>query len=130
MSLVYGSLSSELHQRFPQLAEEKYTSLIGNIDVDTEPFVLCGVVFSHYVIDLASSEDDESKRRVADFLEEMATSPDSHVTFLLKSELLPTLAKDQSTINGFWSLLGPLTRRYVTLLAPRFLRNVNLPSAG
>ena len=121
MNLAYESLSRELHQRFPQLAEQKYTSLIGNIDVDSEPFVLYGVVFSHYLIELANGGNDDSKRTAAAFLEEMAASPDSHVTFLLKSEILPILAKDQATIEVFWPLLGPLTRRCVSLLAPGFL---------
>lgn len=130
MSLVYASLSSELHQRFPQIAEQKYTNLIGDIDVDTEPFVLFGVVFGHYLVDLAKSADDESKREAAAFMEEMAASPDSHVTFLLNSELLPILTGEQATLDAFWHLLGPLTRRCVTLLAPKFLRNVSLPPAG
>lgn len=127
MNLAYEVLSSELHQRFPQLADPKYTSLIGNINVDTEPFALYGVVFNHYLIELANSGDDESKRNAAAFLEDMAASSDSHVTFLLTSELLPTLVRDQVTIDAFWPLLGAATRRRLKLLSPRLTANVTLP---
>lgn len=130
MNLTYEALSSELHERFPQLAEQKYTGLIGKINVDTEPFALYGVVFNHFLIELSTTRDDESKKNAAAFLEEMATSSDSHVVFLLTSELLPTLVKDQGTVDAYWPLLGPQTRRRASLLPPKFLRNVNLPSAG
>ncbi|HZY63279.1 MAG TPA: hypothetical protein VFE38_12220, partial [Edaphobacter sp.] len=81
MNLAYESLSTELHQRFPQLAEQRYTELIGNIDVDAEPFVLYGVVFNHYLIELADSGENKSKKDAAAFLEDMAASPDSYVAF-------------------------------------------------
>lgn len=129
MDFSYESLSRQLHQRFPQLSEQKYTSLIGNINVDAEPFVLFGVIFNHYVVELASSSDAGSKRNVATFLEDMASSSDSHVGFLFTSELLPTLVRDQATVDSFWPLLGPLTRRNIHLLPPRFLANINLPTS-
>jgi hypothetical protein len=128
VNLEYESLSDQLHQRFPKLAEQKYTSLIANINVDAEPFVLYGVIFNHYLIELARTGDDESKRNVADFLEEMAASSDSHVTFLLVSEILPTLVKDQLTIDSFWPLLGPLTCRDIRLLPSKVLSKIDLPS--
>jgi hypothetical protein len=130
VNLIYDSLSSQLHQRFPHLGENKYTDLVGNIDVDAEPYVLFGVIFNHYLIELANGNDYQKKKGVGIFLEEMAASSDSHVTFLLGSELLPTLVKEQATIDSFWSSLGPLTQRRVQLLPPRFLSKINLPSSA
>jgi hypothetical protein len=129
MNLAYESLSTQLHERFPRLAEPKYTSLIGNIDVDAEPFVLYGVIFNHYLKEIAASGEDGAKRDAAAFLEDMATSSDSHVTFLLTTELLPTLLQDQSTIESFWPFLGSTTRRQIGLLPPRFLRKISLPAS-
>ena len=127
MNLGYESLSTQLHERFPRLAEPKYTSLIGHIDVDTEPFVLYGVIFNHYLKEIAASGEVGAKRVAAAFLEDMATSLDIHVTFLLTTDLLPTLLQDQSTIESFWPFLGSTTRRQISLLPPRFLRNTRLP---
>lgn len=129
MNLVYDTLSSQLHHRFPQLAEQKYTSLVGNIDVDAEPFVLYGVVLNHYLIELVHSDDGEAKKGAAAFLEEMAASSDTHVTFLLTSEILPTLVRDQATINAYWPSLGHATRRQLTLLPPRFLTEIEFPTS-
>ncbi|HEV2709901.1 MAG TPA: hypothetical protein VGU67_06815 [Edaphobacter sp.] len=128
MKLAYESLSRQLHQRFPQLAKQEYTSLVGNIDVDAEPFVLYGVIFNRYLVELANGDDNKSKKDVATFLEEMAASSDSHVTFLLTSELLPTLIKDQAMIDAFWPFLGDLTRHCMSLMPPRFMAKINLPT--
>jgi hypothetical protein len=130
MNLAYESLSAQLHERFPQLAEPKYTSLIGNIDADSEPFVLYGVVFNHYLKEVAIGKNPQLTENAAAFLEDMSTSSDSHVEFLLTTELLPTLVSDQSTIDSFWPFLGPMTRRQMSLLPPKFLRKIDLPISG
>lgn len=129
MNLAFESLSNQLHERFPQLDDPRYTSLIGNINVDPEPFVLYGVIFNHYLKEIAGGEESALKKDAAVFLEEMAASSDSHVTFLLTSELLPTLVQDQSTIDSFWPFLGPKTRRQISLLPPRFLRKIDIPTS-
>jgi hypothetical protein len=128
MALMYISLNDQLNRRFPMLAEKKYTELIG--DIDAGPYVVYGVIFNRYLLGLAGGNNDKAKVDVAVFLEEMATSPDEKVTDLLASEVLPTLIGLQSTINAFWSLLGPATRRRLSLLRPKVSDQIKLPTSG
>jgi hypothetical protein len=128
VDLTYISLNDQLNQRFPMLAEKKYTELIGHIDAG--PYVVYGVIFNRYLLDLVSRSDAKAKEDAASFLEEMATSSDDRVTDLLKSEILPTLLGHQSTIDAFWSFLGPVTRRLLSLLPPKFYAGIELPRSS
>ena len=128
MSFAYRSLSAKLHERFPQLSAERYTALVGGISVDTEPFVLYGVIFNRFLEETASSSDDSAKKEVALFLEEMTDSEDGMVAFLLNTEVLPTLVKSQTTISSLWPILGSATRHRIRLLPPRLLSKIELPS--
>lgn len=128
MALTYISLNDQLNERFPTLAEKKYTELIGHIDAG--PYVVYGVIFNRYLLDLVSRNDVKAKEDAASFLEEMATSSDDRVTDLLKSEILPTLLGDQSTINAFWPFLGAVTRRLLSLQPPKFSSGIELPRSS
>ncbi len=74
MSFAYRSLSAKLHERFPQLSAEKYTALVGGISVDTEPFVLYGVIFNRFLEEIANGNDNSAKEEIALLLEEMTNS--------------------------------------------------------
>jgi hypothetical protein len=119
------SLNEQLRERFPVLEQPQYTALIGGIEAG--PYVVFGVVFNRFIVDLAGGSDLQSKRNAAAFLEEMATAPDGRVLDLLESEVLPTLLKSQGTVDAYWSLLGSATRRLLRLAAPRIAPDVALP---
>lgn len=127
MNLEYDSLNQQLGERLPALGEVRYKQLIGGIEAG--PYVVFGVIFNQYLVDLANEVDLRSRSEATAFIEEMAAARDVRVTDMLVSEVLPTLVRSQSMVDAYWPLLGTATRRRLKLLSPRLTANVELPSA-
>lgn len=127
MNLEYDSLNQELRQQLPAVGEPRYTQLIGGIEA--EPYVVFGVIFNRYLVDLAREDDLQSRSAVATFIEDMADARDERVSDMLTSEVLPTLVGSQMVLDAYWPLLGAATRRRVRHLRPRLTANVELPSS-
>jgi len=125
VELVYSSLNEELRERFPILEQPQYTALIGGIEAG--PYVVFGVLFNRYLVDLATGSDPLTRVRVAMLIEEMAAAKDSRVSDLLTTEVLPTLLGSQATFDAYWPLLGVATRRRLRLIGPRVAPDVELP---
>lgn len=128
MNLEYSSLNRQLRKRFPVLNEPQYTKMIGGISAG--PYVVFGILFNQYLVDIAHGDDLDGKSVAAGFIEAMAATPDERVSNMLISEVLPTLVESQAMVNAYWSLLGPSTRRRMRMLSPRLTANVEFPSSG
>ncbi len=126
MNLEYDSLNQQLLQRLPVLGEPRYTQLIGGIEAG--PYVVFGVIFNHYLVDLAKENDLQGRAGAAAFVEDMAVARDGRVSDMLASEVLPTLVGSQVVLDAYWPLLGAATRRRLRHLRPRLTANVELPS--
>ena len=107
--------------------ESRYTQLIGGIEAG--PYVIFGVMFNQYLVDLTKKDDLQARSGAAMFIEDMALARDERVPNMLVSEVLPTLVRSQAMVDAYWPLLGKATRRRVKLLSPRFTVNVELPSS-
>ena len=127
MKLDYSSLNERLWERFPVLKEPHYTQLIGNIEAG--PYVIFGVVFNRYLVDLAPGADLQAKAGVASFIDDMAASQDERVSDMLTTEVLPTILGNQAMVDAYWPLLGMAARRRLRLVDPRFSAKVELPSS-
>lgn len=126
LNIEFGTLNEQLREYFPILGQPRYTRLLEGIKA-AGAYVVFGVVFNHYIVDLATTSDPQAKDRVASFIEAMAASHDERVVDLLKLELLPTILQSQTLVDAYWPALGVATRRALRLLPPRFARNVELP---
>jgi hypothetical protein len=127
LKLAYSSLNERLWERFPVLKEPRYTQLIGGIEAG--PYVIFGVVFNRYLVDLAPGPDLLAKTEVASFIDEMATAQDEQVSDMLTTEVLPTILKNQAMVDTYWPLLGTASRHRLRLMDPRFSAKVELPSS-
>ena len=127
MKLEYSSLNERLWERFPVLTEPRYTQLIGGIEAG--PYIVYGVIFNRYLVDLAHGADLLAKARAASFINDMAVAQDERVTDMLTTEVLPTLLENQSMVDAYWPLLGVAARRRLRLMEPRFSRTVEIPSS-
>lgn len=128
MNLEYDSLNQQLRERLPPLGEPRYTQLIGGIEAG--PYVVFGVMFNRYLLDVANEDVYiQDRSGAAKFIEEMAVAPDTRVSDMLTSEVLPTLVRSQAMLDAYWSLLGTATRHRLKLLSPRLVANVELPSS-
>jgi len=126
LSLEYESLNRHLLEHLPALGDARYTQMIGGIEAG--PYVVFGVMFNQYLIDLAREGNPEAKAKASAFLEEMAAARDVRVPDMLVSEVLPTLVQTQSMVDAYWPLLGEATRHRIGLLPARFTSKVNLPA--
>jgi len=126
LNLQWGSLNQQLRKRFPVLWEPRYTQLIGHIEA--EPYIVFGIIFNRYLVDIAEENDVNAQADASAFIEEMAAAKDGYVIDMVVSEVLPTLVKSQNMLDSYWSLLGPATRRWLRLLPPRFIAEVELPT--
>lgn len=127
MNLEYDSLNQQLRQQLPVLGEPRYTQLIGGIEAG--PYVVVGVMFNQYLVDLAKGDDLQGRSGAATFIEDMAVAQDERVSDMLASEVLPTLVGSQVVLDAYWPLLGAATRRRLRHLRPRLTANVELPSS-
>ena len=127
MNLEYDSLNQQLRQYLPVMGEPRYTQLIGGIEAG--PYVVFGVMFNQYLIDLAKGDDLQGRAAAATFIEEMAVARDERVSDMLASEVLPTLVGTQVVLDAYWPVLGAATRRGLRQLRPRLTANVELPSS-
>lgn len=125
MNLEYDSLNQRLRERLPVLGEPRYTEFIGGTEAG--PYVVFGVIFNQYLVDLAKGNDVSARSVAATFIEDMAVARDERVSDMLVSEVLPTLVGSQAMVDVYWTLLGNSTRRRLRLLDPRFTANVELP---
>ena len=125
MMLTYGSLNKHLRERFPILDSPKYTDMIGGIEAG--PYVIFGVLFNHYLVEVAGEADTQQTARIAEFLEEMIACGDLEVANLLKMEILPTLLKSQAIVEAYWPWLGDGMRHELILLAPRAAPGLRVP---
>ena len=125
MSLEYESLNEQLREQLPVLGESRYTQLIGGIDAG--PYIVFGVMFNQYLVDLAQGNDTQARSEASAFLEEMAAAKDERVADMLVSEVLPTLVRSQSIVDNYWPLLGEATRRKIRRLPSRIIGKVELP---
>ena len=126
MNLEYDSLNQQLQERLPVLGEPRYTQLIGGIEAG--PYIVFGVMFNQYLVDLAKENDLQARSGASAFIEDMAVAKDERVSDMLVSEVLPTLVGSQSMVDAYWPLLGMATRRRLKLLSPRLTAKVELPS--
>jgi hypothetical protein len=127
LKLEYGSLNQQLLEQLPVLREHRYTQLIGGIEAG--PYVVFGVLFNQYLVDLTLGTDLQAKAVVAAFIEDMAVARDERVSEMLTTEVLPTLLRNQVMVDAYWPLLGTETRRRLKLMSPRFSVKVVLPSS-
>ncbi len=127
MNLEYDSLNEQLLQQLPVLGEPRYTQLIGGIEAG--PYVVSGVMFNQYLVDLAKGDDIQGRSEVATFIENMAIARDERVSDMLASEVLPTLVGTQVVLNADCPLLAVATRRRLRYLRSRLTANVELPSS-
>jgi hypothetical protein len=127
MNLEYDSLNQQLREQLPALGEPRYTQLIGGIEAG--PYVVFGVMFNQYLVDLAKENDLQARSGAATFIEDMAVARDERVPDMLASEVLPTLVRSQAMVDAYWPLLGTATRRRLKLLGSRLTANVELPSS-
>lgn len=127
MNLEYDSLNQQLREQLPVLWEPRYTQLIGGIEAG--PYVVFGVMFNQYLVDLTNTDDLQARSRASTFIEDMAVAQDERVSDMLASEVLPTLVRSQTMVDAYWSVLGAATRRRLKLLNPRLPANVTLPSS-
>lgn len=126
MDLKYESLNQQLREQLPVLGESRYTQMIGGIEAG--PYIVFGVLFNQYLVDLAQGSDSQAMLGASAFLEEMAVAKDVRVADMLVSEVLPTLVRSQSIVDACWPLLGEATRRRIRLMPPRIVGKVELPS--
>lgn len=127
MELVYSSLIDQLRERLPQINDSQYTDLIGGIEAG--PYVVFGVMFNRYLIDLSISDNLQARSGAAKLIEDMALARDERVHDMLSSEVLPTLVRSQTMVDVYWPLLGMDTKRRLKLLKPKFTVNIKLPSS-
>jgi hypothetical protein len=126
LNLEYESLNKQLREQLPELGEPRYAQLIGGIEAG--PYVVFGVLFNQYLIDMSQANDGEAKAKASSFIEEMAVAKDERVSDMLVSEVLPTLVKSQAMVDAYWPLLGVATQRRMSLLPSRIVARVELPS--
>ena len=125
LNLEYDSLNQQLRQQLPVLGEPRYTQLIGGIEAG--PYVVFGLMFNQYLLDLAREDDLQGRSGAATFIEDMVVARDERVSDMLASEVLPNLVGSQIVLNTYWPLLGAATRRRLRHLRPRLTANVELP---
>jgi hypothetical protein len=127
LKLEYDSLNQQLREQLPVLGQPRYTQLIGGIEAG--PYIVYGVIFNRYLVDLAHGTDLLAKARAASFINDMAVAQDERVTDMLTTEVLPTLLENQAMVDAYWPLLGVAARRRLRLMEPRFSRTVEIPSS-
>jgi hypothetical protein len=127
LNLEYDSLNQRLKEQLPVLGESRYTQMIG--DIEAGPYVVFGVMFNRYLVDVATDDNLQARSKAAAFIEDMAVARDERVSDMLVSEVLPTLVESQAMVDGYWPLLGAETRRRLKLLSPRLTAKVELPTS-
>lgn len=126
MDLRFERLTVELLMQFPTLFLESETvQMQGGLKAGA--YIVYSSVFNPYFLGLVSSPDVWTKRKVANLLEKLASSRDSAVVNLLMLEIVPAILKKQETVDAYWPLLGPMTRRKLWEAYPRTAPDIVLP---
>jgi hypothetical protein len=129
MDLRFERLTAELLMQFPMIfLESQIVQMDGCLEAG--PYIAYSSVFTPYLVELAPGPDVWTKRKVATLLEKLASSRDSAVVNLLMIEVVPHILKKQETVDAYWPLLGPMTRRKLWEAYPTTAPDIVLPLKG
>lgn len=113
MNLEYDKVSDALLSALPEL-QERYKRELSWWQGPEPPgqYIVFGSVVKPALRDLLVSNRDLSLlKRVFDFFEKMASSPDIQVPNLLQVEIFEWLVGEPIKLAAAWKLAGPETKR-------------------
>lgn len=112
-SLTFSEVVSHLLEAFPQLGIPHRNEFSYWVDWDNPPgnyLVFAMVVVPYLVAQLDEPKDGQTLSKLFTFFEEMASSADSEVVNLLKSEVVRILVRDPERLAKAQKYVGPQVR--------------------
>lgn len=128
--LDYNSVTRVMLEVLPELAdryavEEQRDAKVGG---QPTPYGVFWFVLEPFLNErLDSGKDPALLRRVFDFFEAMARSPDIEVANLLQVEILETLVGEPVRLRTAWKYMGEETRKLARETARTYRCEANLP---
>jgi hypothetical protein len=128
--LTYDNVGKALFEAVPEL-QEQYRKRLAWWGGNETPgqYIVSGFVLEPFLRELLDSEPDSILlKRIFDFFEEMARSPDPEVANLLQVGIFERLVGEKETLAVVWKHMGEETRSIARKTARIRRREQKLPT--
>lgn len=131
-NIEYANLTDKLLSSVPEL-KERYERELSRWQGPGQPgqYIVFGFVVKPSVrVLLASDQEAALLKRIFDFFEQMARSPDIQVPNLLGVEIFEWLVGDPTSLATAWKYMGDATKQIACATARWSKREQNIPRAN